>query len=159
MSKRPPFTGGPSSSPRATRSEAAKRHKTLTSLSELGVSESKLLKILKKVQEQPDVLDIALTREICMQPMKICFRRSLMWYNCRWQMVVTSTGNVAVSVSSSMCSLLNAKHSATSCKNCVRSFHARLLTLGRSLSTLTKRSQEIHFVWITCENSLRFTFR
>ena len=43
--------------------EGAKRHKTLTSLSELGVSESKLLKILKKVQEQPDVLDIALTRE------------------------------------------------------------------------------------------------
>ena len=63
MSKRPPFTGGPSSSSRATRSEAAKRHKTLTSLSDLGVSESKLLKILKKVQEQPDVLDIALTRE------------------------------------------------------------------------------------------------
>ena len=63
MSKRPSFTGGPSSSSRATRSEAAKCHNTLTSLSELSVSESKLLKILKKVQEQPDVLDIALTRE------------------------------------------------------------------------------------------------
>ena len=59
MSKRP---AGEASSSRLSAKDVAKRHRLLVSASELGIPEAKLLKIISKFKEEPDILDLAIGR-------------------------------------------------------------------------------------------------
>ena len=59
MSKRPV---GKASSSRLSANDVAKRHRVLKSVSELGIPEAKLLKIIAKFKEEPDILDLTIGR-------------------------------------------------------------------------------------------------
>ena len=59
MSKRPV---GEASSSRLSAKYVAKRHRLLVSATALGTPEAKLLKIVFKFKEEPDILDLAIGR-------------------------------------------------------------------------------------------------